>query len=479
MGVFGWCMTKHQTRRPTANAEGILPFRIDPTPLRTPILSFSGLPLVAEAFRGLGLEASCRRHLTIKKRERGFSEAQMIESFALMLAAGGECLDDFNRLREEEALPLLLGYQTASPDAARRFLYDFHDDAILAGRPATAGTAWIPPESKALQGLARINHDLIGRAAAALPTPLLRTATLDHDATIIESHNHAALPHYKGGRGYQPSLVVWAETDLVVADEFRDGNVPAGAWNRRLIEQAFDALPSTVRTRLFRADSACYDHDVLRYLRQAQIGFAISADLTESLVRHIKALPENAWKPLDGDRDREWAEVVFVPAEALFEPASVQPDRYLVIRWKPRQLSLWEADGYRYFAIVTNLPWKGPKLIDWHREKAGTIEHVHRTLKDELGLGVMPCARFGADAAWARLNVITYNLLTVVRTIALPKSLRRARPKRLRYEILQLAGIVIRHARCVIVRLGVSAKRIRTLIEARYQLAGLALSGSG
>ena len=28
-------------------------------------------------------------------------------------------------------------------------------------------------------------------------------------------------------RGYQPMLAVWAETGLVLADQFRDGNVPA------------------------------------------------------------------------------------------------------------------------------------------------------------------------------------------------------------------------------------------------------------
>jgi hypothetical protein len=27
--------------------------------------------------------------------------------------------------------------------------------------------------------------------------------------------------------GYQPLLAVWAETGLVLADQFRDGNVPA------------------------------------------------------------------------------------------------------------------------------------------------------------------------------------------------------------------------------------------------------------
>ncbi|MCK6555611.1 hypothetical protein L6Q96_13685 [Candidatus Binatia bacterium] len=52
-------------------------------------------------------------------------------------------------------------------------------------------------------------------------------ATLDHDATIPESHQQEALAHYKGGRGYQPAAVYWVEQDLVIADEFRDGNVPA------------------------------------------------------------------------------------------------------------------------------------------------------------------------------------------------------------------------------------------------------------
>jgi hypothetical protein len=52
--------------------------------------------------------------------------------------------------------------------------------------------------------------------------------TVDQDATIIESRKREALYTYEGSRGYQPMLAVWAEMDVVVADEFRDGNV-AGA----------------------------------------------------------------------------------------------------------------------------------------------------------------------------------------------------------------------------------------------------------
>lgn len=235
--------------------------------------------------------------------------------------------------------------------------------------------------------------------------------------------------------------------------------------------RAFEALPESVRERFFRADSACYDQDLLSYLRHERIGFAISADMSESLREQVAKVPDSSWKTLD--EGREWAEVFFLPTTALHEPEDIPADRYVAIRAKPRQLTLWEKEGYRYWAVVTNLPWKGERVLAWHREKAGTIEHVHHVTKNELGLGLMPCSRFGADAAWCRLNLIAYNLLSILKRVALPKSLKNARPKRLRYEIFQLAGIVIRHARCTVVRLGMACERIATLISARHQLAAL------
>ena len=50
--------------------------------------------------------------------------------------------------------------------------------------------------------------------------------------------------------------------------------------------------------------------------------------------------------------------------------------------------------------------WEPVKLIEWHREKAGTIERVHDVLKNELATGVLPSKYFGANAAWLRLAVI-------------------------------------------------------------------------
>ena len=56
----------------------------------------------------------------------------------------------------------------------------------------------------------------------------VKTATLDVDATVIACDKRAAKRAYDGNRGYQPVLALWAEQDVIVADEFRDGNVPLG-----------------------------------------------------------------------------------------------------------------------------------------------------------------------------------------------------------------------------------------------------------
>ena len=75
--------------------------------------------------------------------------------------------------------------------------------------------------------------------------------------------------------------------------------------------------------------------------------------------------------------------------------------RYLAIRIRPRQEELF-ADGNRvkYFAVLSNLrEWTPERLIQWHREKAGTIEAVHDVLKNELAGGVMPSKYFSLAAA--------------------------------------------------------------------------------
>ena len=117
----------------------------------------------------------------------GTTEAELVEAFVLMLAAGGECLEDMTQMGSDTALHDLLGKASwPSPDAARQFLLAFHDaetlEAAKAALPpeACATPSRIAPENAALQGLGRVMSGLASRVATHQRIPV---ATLERDET--------------------------------------------------------------------------------------------------------------------------------------------------------------------------------------------------------------------------------------------------------------------------------------------------------
>jgi hypothetical protein len=61
-------------------------------------------------------------------------------------------------------------------------------------------------------------------------------------------------------------IAVWTEADLLVADQFRDGSVPANQEPLTCCRMAFEAPPEGVSERRFRGDSACYEGGLLQWL---------------------------------------------------------------------------------------------------------------------------------------------------------------------------------------------------------------------
>ena len=318
-------------------------FEIDPEPVAEALTGLGGLPLLVQAFRSLGVGGSVKEHVRIRRRDRGYDEPTLVESFVLLNGAGGECLEDFEQLRKDAGLAELIGHEFPSPEAARQFLYAFHDERKIEEaqrRRWPEEIAYIPEESAELAGLGLVNRAIVQRLGRRCADQ--RIATVDQDATIIESRKREALRTYEGERGYQPMLAVWAEMDVVLADEFRDGNVPAMMEPLTVAKRAFAALPETVQTYYFRGDSACHESELVNWLRDEQrtegprgfIGFAISARRSEALRKAILAVPEEEWKPYGeapGEEIRECAEVPFVPAEKS-EHKDSKPLRYVGIR---------------------------------------------------------------------------------------------------------------------------------------------------
>ncbi len=193
----------------------------------------------------------------------------------------------------------------------------------------------------------------------------------------------------------------------MLADELREGNVPAGQGIREIVDKAYSMLPQGPWQVKVRSDSAAYQQDVWDHWQGHGWQFAVSADMSQGLRQEIESLPKEPWKVWKVEKRgmvREWAEVPYVPARQ-YEKRDSQPYRYLAIKVRHQQGELFE-DGLRvrHFAVVTNI-WKtdGKELMEWQRGKAGTIEHIHHILNNELAAGLYPSAKHGANATWQRL----------------------------------------------------------------------------
>jgi hypothetical protein len=432
------------------------PFVLDGRPLLEATSPHAGALSVSRAYRSLGVPQLVGANLHLRKRRRGFSEAQFIEAISLLQAVGGECPEDMRLLLGDQCLERGLGYELPSVTATREFLERFHNKDLEKLRPhREVQKSFIFPSSDAVAALQEVQSGLVRRIAKLYEKhgQPQRTATVDQDATIIESHKEAAYYHYEDGRGYQPMVAVWAEADLVLADEFRDGNVPAKQDPLTCAKLAFAALPEGIQQRYFRGDSACHNDELVEWLKHPErsaepggrIVFAVSAVMSEPLAKALREVKEADWTTF-GDKEadgtlRQWAEVDFVPGEKS-EHKDSQPLRYVGLRLlKPQGVLFKDGTDRHFHAVLTNeKQWDGGRLLDWHREKAGTVEHTHDEVKNGLAGGHVPSQRFGVNSAWFKISLLTYNIVSAIKGLCLESEQRTARMKRFRLLLIHVAG---------------------------------------
>ena len=322
-----------------------MPFQYGQEEGSASVTGFSGLAAYLDLAQVASLNESVGRHLGANQGRQGWTEAQMVTSLVLLNLAGGECVEDLRllekdaglgrvlRLAETHGMPRkerqeLLGRwrkerrrSLPSASAVFRYLNRFHDEAEEGKRPAH--TAFIPAPTAGLLGLRQVNADLIGLVQDHAQH---KQATLDLDATLIETHKEQAQYCYKKYKAYQPLTTYWAEADLVVHSEFRDGNVPAGHQQLRVLKESLERLPSGVEAVLVRSDTAGYQKEFLRYCAEGRnqrfgvIEFAVGVDVTREFKAEVAQVGEEEWRELyrevDGRRaetGQQWAEVNFVP----------------------------------------------------------------------------------------------------------------------------------------------------------------------
>jgi len=368
------------------------------------------------------------------------------------------------------------------------------------------GKAFIPEGNEVLKGLCKVNKGLVDFVEN---NHAETTATLDMDATLVETEKDDALRCYKGYRAYQPLNTWWWEQGLVLHTEFRDGNVPAGFEQKRVLEEAIRSLPEGVKKVRLRSDTAGYQHELLKYCdrgdnkRYGRIEFAVGCDVTPGFKKAVMEIGEEDWSVLlkrekSGElreTGRQWAEVCFVPS-AIGSSKNSPEYRYLAIRERMQdQLMLPGMDldeealpfpsmvkdrvRYKVFGVVTNMDWDGQGLIEWHYKRCGRSEQAHSVMKEDLAGGRFPSGDFGENAAWWWIMILAFNLNAALKSLVLGGKWMWKRMKAIRFSLINIPARVIERSRQLSLRLNAGDPVYDWLLSIRAKIAGLIPAPSG
>ncbi len=482
------------------------------------LTSMAGIGIYFDLFKIMRLVQHINKYLGQCSGKQGYRDSDVVLTIILLNLAGGDCVEDVERLEADEGLRRLfmklIGRKHRSPKRLRRatgrvfpsasvifrYLERFDD-----GTEGEQGKA-VKPSSIAMHAkFLAFNRWLMEVMNSYVRC---RIATLDQDATLIETHKSLALFGYKGFKAYQPLNVYWHELCMMLHTEFRPGNISANFDLLTNLKEALAVLPSNVIGVRYRADGAGYNHELLKYLdaekgeegdeikkRFGRIKFCVSAPITEEFRKAVMSDKDLEWKPLDFNEDgspclrgREWAEVCYVPNE-LARSKKGREYRYLVTRQVVEERVIPGIDPnqvlpfptiemnrrqYRMFAVVTNDNGDGAELIRWHDQRCGHSEEVHSILKNDLAGGIMPSGKFGANAAWWWCSILTYNLQAILKRVAMDEIWQHKRMKAFRFHLINLPGRLVMSGNVLTMKLAVNRDKLAWLLDIRSRLLAFA-----
>jgi hypothetical protein len=393
----------------------------------------------------------------------GYSGGQCYRAIVETQLAGGDFVSDRSLLADEATARLRGAHVLPSTSTLCRFL----GGADL-GRVAKA---------------AATNRAMLGRAWALGAAPPPGLLTIDVDATFMHTYGagkEGSAFHYSHEIGLSPLVGVCGETGDVLALRARGGSAYVGRALGSFFDECVTAIPAEARDRYqlwFRTDSAGFNHEVFDAAERHGAFFSVTARQNPNIRAHIEAVatdPVTCWEPAI-DSDDEVTDTTIT----IGRRSGVRTFRMIVRRQRTRagdQLSFDDLDGWRFQAVVTNMPsmWATAAQVEHHhRLRGGAPEEAIRQLKDDFGLNHAPVANFFGNWLWWHAAALAYNLARWIRVLALPAAFATCRGKRLRLAFLNVAARVITTGRRLVLRLPRAYTHAAAFIEALTRIRRL------
>lgn len=400
--------------------QGALKVRIDFT--ASSLTHFGGVYLLHQFLQQIQFRSFLARTIRFPQRNHRYTLSEFVIAQLYPMILGLEKIEVSTLLKTNGTFHYLTGLPDfPNPTTLRRFLVRGAEGGLL-------------PQL-------RDAHDLLRRHFLGLPTtPSSFWLNCDSTVRTLYGHQEGAEkgynPEHRGKRSYHPLLVTEAHGGDSLAGILRPGNVSSADGIPALIERAYAILPHHDRLRL-RADAGFYDGKFLEFLKEKGISFAIVARLTKPLKIKVAGL-----------RYTRGSER-FSVADFRYQPFGwKQKERFVVLRRRvpddpDEQLTLFTLDRYAYSAIVTDLDLQPYQVFQFYADRAA-LERIIRILKDDYIFGSAPTHSFEANALYAELSLLAYDLMIWFKRLCLPDDWQSFTLPTIRHRLLMIPGAFVK-----------------------------------
>jgi hypothetical protein len=383
--------------------------------------------------RKRSIQAHVKRDLPIAFSEERISAHGGLEIFGRFLVA----IDFPGRLRRAWR-----DLRCEGDYGARRFVLCLVGLLLVGGRRIThlrvmerdpvflrfAGLHRLPADRTLVRWMKRLPFPALERLATVIRDLVYDTIvwaglsrlTIDADGTVlrtglqVENAERGYNPHHPKDKSYYPLTAHLAQTGQILRVMNRPGNVndstQAASFLRIVIGELRERFSRRMPIEL-RLDGGFFYPEVLRFLVEEALGFAIKVPLWKWLGLREKIAARRRWTRIDGSvsgfettlRIPQWGQTLRV---VVYRKCVFHATR------KNFQLDLFSPDDghYEYSALATTQPLGIQAL--WHfMAGRGGHEKTLAELKSQLAFDAVPTNDWVANSLWQQLCVLTHNLV--------------------------------------------------------------------
>lgn len=385
-------------------------------------LAYGGIGCMQLLARQTGLIRALNDRLSLLKRHVPYYESDHVLNIAYNILCNGDCLENIERLRNDEVYLDALGAQripdpTTAGDFCRRFLRE--DVEILMD----------------------IINEIRSRVWKKQPADFFTEAIIDADGTIVGTTGECKEGmdmSYKGLWGYHPLLISLANTDEPLYLVNRSGNCSSSDQAAAYLDRAIDlCLTAGFLTILLRGDTDFSQTGRLDGWDKKGVRFIFGINAMPNLIARAENLSGDLWKPLLRPAkyaiktqprrrptnvkeriviEREYENIRLCSeevAEFAYRPTKCRKNYRLVVLRKNLSVEKGERvlfDDIRYFFYITNNWVSSPAEIVHSANGRCNQENLNEQLKNGVKAMRMPTDTLVSNWAYMVMASLAWTL---------------------------------------------------------------------